>query len=441
MQQKQRELLKKIFFAGLRAVDPEQAVKNHVRRIGSKLYVGDRVYDVNKFKGVTLVGAGKGTAPMAKALEDVLGDALNIGCITVKYGHAVSLRKTEVVEAGHPIPDEAGLAGTEEILQLAHRCSEKDLLICALSGGGSALLVAPASSITFAQKQATTRALLECGATIDEINAIRKHLSGVKGGGLAKAAYPATLISLILSDVVDDRLDVIASGPTAPDLTTFQDCMRIVEKYDLYDRLPPEVLRVFRDGIEGRLMETAKSTDPAFSRVQNVIVGNSKAALISAEHQARSSGYNTLILSSRIQGEAKEVATVLAAIAKEIKASATPVPPPACVLAGGETTVTIRGEGKGGRNQELALSAAMSLQGWEGITLLSAGTDGTDGPTDAAGAFADGSTCRRARELGLDPLDYLGRNDSYHLFDKTGDLLKTGPTRTNVMDLICTLIE
>lgn len=441
MQEKQREVLEKIFLAGLRAVDPEQAVRRYVQRIGNKLHVADRAYDLDAFTGVTLAGAGKGAAPMARALEDLLGDYLTAGCITVKYGHALSLRKTKVVEAGHPIPDEAGLEGTEVILQLAHGCSEKDLLICAFSGGGSALLVAPNNSISLAQKQATTRCLLESGATIDEINAVRKHLSRVKGGGLAKAAYPATVISLILSDVVDDRLDVIASGPTAPDFTTFQDCLTIVQKYGLSQRLPPEIPAVFKDGVDGRLMETAKAKDVVFSRVQNLIVGSNKAALIAAGGEARSAGYNTLILSSRIQGEAKEVAKVIVAVAKEVQQSAISISPPACVLAGGETTVTIRGDGKGGRNQELALAAAMALEGWNDISLLSAGTDGTDGPTDAAGAFADGSTCYRARKLGLDPLDHLARNDSYNLFDQTGDLLKTGPTRTNVMDLICVLIE
>lgn len=440
MQNKVRAILGKIFLAGVTSVDPERAVRKHMRRVGNNLDIAGRVYQLDRFSNIILVGAGKGSAPMAKALEDLLGDYLSRGCVTVKYGHALPLRKTKIIEAGHPIPDEAGLKGTREILGMAHRCTDKDLMICVLSGGGSALLTAPIDAVTFAGKQATTRLLLECGAAINEINALRKHLSRVKGGGLARAAYPATLIALILSDVVDDPLDVIASGPTAPDQSTFQDCLAVVRKYDLIERLPAEVARVLEEGGHGNLPETPKSEDVVFSRVQNLIVGNNQAALMAAANAARAAGYHPLILSSRMEGEAREVAKVLCAVAKEIKRSGVPVSPPACLLAGGETTVTVRGDGKGGRNQELALAAGIALQGWEGISLLSAGTDGSDGPTDAAGAFADGSSCRHARQMGLNPLEYLARNDSYNFFAALGTLFTTGPTRTNVMDLICMLV-
>jgi glycerate 2-kinase len=441
MEKHRRKTLEKIFQAALSAVNPEKAVKNFVQRIGNQLLIGDRSYDLNKFNSIILTGAGKGSAPMAKALEDLLGDSLTAGCIIVKYGHAIHLRKTEVIEAGHPIPDEAGVHGTERILQQLQQCSKEDLVLCVFSGGGSALLPAPLATISLSQKQKITRLLIDCGATIDEINAVRKHLSRVKGGGLARAACPATVVSLILSDVIDDRLDVIASGPTFPDQSTYQDCVHIVKKYALSDRLPLEVGVILEEGAAGRRPETPKTGDPIFFNVQNLIVGNNRAALLAASKEALAAGYKTLVLSSRIKGEAREVAKVFAAIGKEIRDSGFSIIPPTCVLAGGETTVTIQGSGKGGRNQELALSAAIELEGWDRIALLSAGTDGTDGPTDAAGAFADGVTCQNARHAGMMPLDYLSRNDSYDLFDKIGDLFKTGPTRTNVMDVICLLID
>jgi hydroxypyruvate reductase len=378
---------------------------------------------------------------MAKALEDILGNHLSEGKIIVKYGHGMTLKKTKIAEAGHPIPDEGGLKATEKLLEHLQKCKEDDLVLCAFSGGGSALLPAPVPPIDLHQKQETTHLLLECGATINEINAIRKHLSRSKGGGLAKAAYPATLVSLILSDVIGDPLDVIASGPTVPDASTYGDCLEIIERYKLKDRIPKPVWERLEQGAKGSLPETPQSGDSVFEHIENIIVGNNRAALLAARDRAVLLGYNTLVLSSQIQGEAREVAEVFAAIGKEIRESHLPISPPACILAGGETTVTLRGQGKGGRNQELALAAAIALDGWHGIGLLSAGTDGTDGPTDAAGAYVDGFTCARANELGLDPHAYLDNNDSYTFFEKLGTLLKTGPTRTNVMDMICLLVD
>jgi glycerate 2-kinase len=441
MESRQRNLLEKIFLAGLRAVDPERMVRKHVKRTDRSLEIGGHSYELDGFQHILLVGAGKGTAPMAKALEDLLGDNLNAGCITVKYGHSIPLRKTEIIEAGHPIPDEAGIEGAERILERVRGCSAKDLIICAFSGGGSALLPAPVHPVSLSQKQQTTRLLLECGASIDEINAVRKHLSRIKGGGLAKAAHPAAVVALMLSDVIDDRLDVIASGPTVPDPSTYYGCLQILMKYGLSHDMPGAVRDLLENGAAGRFEETAKPGDPLFAGVHNLIVGNNETALLAAQEQALAAGYNCLILSSRIQGEAREVAKVFAAIGKEIRTSGRPISPPACILAGGETSVTVRGNGKGGRNQELALAAAVALEGCEAITLLSAGTDGTDGPTDAAGAFADGSTCRRARHSGADCTGYLSYNDAYNLFAKTGDLLKTGPTLTNVMDIIGLLVD
>ena len=439
--QGQKKALEDIFMAGVKAVDPERAVQKYVRRQGNQLFVGDCSYILDKYKRIFLIGAGKGTAPMAKALEDILGERLTKGLIIVKYGHGIPLEKTRILEADHPIPDDAGLRATKELLRQAQECTKEDLILCAFSGGGSALLPAPLSPITLDQKQTTTRLLLECGATIDEINAIRKHLSRSKGGWLAKEAYPATIVSLLLSDVIGDRLDVIASGPTVPDESTYSDCIKIIDRYKLGDRLPKGVTDYFIKGAAGSLPETPKPGDPVFSHVQNLIVGNNRESLLAAQERALSLGYNTIVLSSQIEGEAREVAQVFGAIGKEISQANLPISPPACIIAGGETTVTIQGRGKGGRNQELALACAIAIDGWEGISLLSAGTDGTDGPTDAAGAIVNGTTCKRARQANLYPRDFLLGNDSYTFFESLGDLLKTGPTRTNVMDIICMLVD
>ena len=377
---------------------------------------------------------------MAKALEEILADRLTEGLILVKRGHATPLQIARVIEAGHPIPDQSGLEGAAEIIRQLNAASEHDLIVCVFSGGASALLPAPAP-LDLSQKQLTTRLLLECGAEIGEINSIRKHLSRSKGGGLARAAYPATLISLILSDVVGDRLDVIASGPTVPDDNRFADGLAVVDRYELAARLPGPVWQYLKDGAAGLHPETPKPGDPIFAKVQNVVVGNNLMALLAARDQAAALGFRALVLTDALQGEARQVGRMLAALGKTVSFSGHPLAPPVCFLAGGETTVTLEGRGKGGRNQELALAAALALQGSSRISLLSAGTDGTDGPTDAAGAFADGATCRRARARGLDPGDFLSRHDSYHFFKPLGDLLITGPTRTNVMDIICLLIE
>jgi glycerate 2-kinase len=441
MDQKLKEMLTRIFMAGLKAVDPEEAVRRHVELVGSRLRVGEHFYPLDRFERIIVIGAGKGTAPMAKALEDILGERLSSGLIIVKYGHGLPLQKIRVLEAGHPVPDQTGLDATQGMLAEIEQCTAADLVLCAFSGGGSALTPAPRPPVSFSEKQQTTELLLTSGAGIEEVNAVRKHLSLSKGGQLAQLAYPATVVSLLLSDVVGDPLDVIASGPTVPDPSTFADCLKIIERYDLADRLPAAVLKVLKDGAAGSIAETPKPGGAVFKRVQNLVVGSNRAALLAAAEEARLLGYQVLMLSSFMQGEAREIAQALTAIGKEIVYSDNPVPSPACVLAGGETTVTIGGRGKGGRNQELALAAALALKGWAHIALLSAGTDGTDGPTDAAGAFADGETCRRAAQKGLNPREYLANNDSYNFFDQLGQLFKTGPTRTNVMDLMCLLVD
>jgi hydroxypyruvate reductase len=341
----------------------------------------------------------------------------------------------KVVEAGHPVPDEAGLRGTREMIDLLSQTGEADLVFCLISGGGSALSPAPADGLSLGDKQEVTRQLLACGATIHEINSIRKHLSRIKGGHLARLAWPSTLVSLILSDVIGDDLDTIASGPTVPDPSTFYDCLRTLNRYGLTEAVPPPALRHLEAGARGELPETPKSGDPAFRRTQNVIVGSNTLALVASQEKARNLGYNSLILSSSIQGETREVARIHTAIAKEIVSTGNPISPPACLISGGETTVTVQGSGKGGRNQEFALASALDIEGLPNVLVLSGGTDGTDGPTDAAGALADGDTVERGRFKGLDAESYLANNDSYNFFKLLEDLLVTGPTLTNVMDL------
>lgn len=437
---KMREDALKIFQAGLQAVDPVEAIKRHTRKDKNLLFIGDRQFRLKNYDRILVVGAGKAVAPMAKAVEDLLADRISAGVIVVKDEHGLPLKKIKVHEAGHPVPDERGVKGTEEILSLVEKAGERDLVICLISGGGSALLIAPVDGISLADKQNATKLLLASGATIHEFNTIRKHLSRAKGGRLAQMAYPATVASLILSDVVGDDLDVIASGPTVPDSSTFQDAQQILKSYGIWDQLASSVRDHIEKGSCGQIVETPKSDNPAFQKCSQELVGTNLQALEAAAEEAESLGYPSLILSSKVEGEAREVAKFFTAIGKEVLDAENPSKPPACVLCGGETTVTLQGDGRGGRNQEFALAAALAIDGLENFVVLCGGTDGTDGPTDAAGAIADGSTLQRARENGLDPKDYLQRNDSYRFFQKLDDLIMTGPTRTNVMDIYMLLI-
>ena len=435
-----RQQAEKIFRAALEAVDPIEAVRRYVKSAEGALLVGERRYEFTDYDRILVVGAGKAGAPMAKALEDLLGDRLSGGVVVVKEGHGLPLKHVRIHEAGHPVPDERGIRGAGEILSLMDEAGERDLVLCVISGGGSALLVSPAAGVSLEDKQEVTRLLLACGATIHEINTVRKHLSQVKGGWLARSAHPATLITLILSDVIGDDLNVIGSGPTVPDSSTFADAEGVFKKYDIWDRVPSSVKTRFRKGLAGGVQDTPKAGDVAFQRCCSKLVGTNIQALKAAGKEAERQGYKALILSSTVEGEAREVAKVLTAVAREVSSSDNPIQAPACILCGGETTVTIQGDGKGGRNQEFALAAALILDGMENIVLLSAGTDGTDGPTDAAGGLVDGTTISRATAKGLDPLAYLRRNDSYHILKDLGDLVITGPTRTNVMDVYMVLV-
>lgn len=430
-----------IFLAGVKAVEPASAIRKHVTLKDERLTVNDTVYNLTDFENISVIGAGKASAAMAQAVEEILGNRLKGGVVNVKYGHGLPLKKIQVNEAGHPVPDEAGFQGARQIAGLLKKTGEKDLVIFLISGGGSALLPYPAEGLTLDDKQQVTRRLLEVGANIHEINALRKHLSQVKGGRLARLAFPSTLISLILSDVIGDDLDTIASGPTVPDHSTFADCLGIVEKYDLKDKMPAAVVEFLEKGDRREVEETPKSGDPAFERTQNLIIGSNIQAVRAARKMAEELGYNSLILSSFIEGETREVAKVHAAVAREIVKTGSPVPRPACVISGGETTVTIRGKGLGGRNLEFVLAAAIEIDGYHDVVILSGGTDGTDGPTDAAGAIADGSTFSRAKKKGMSAENFLRENDSYHFFKPLGDLIITGPTHTNVMDLRLVMVS
>jgi hydroxypyruvate reductase len=419
-----------IFKASLEAAHPEKAVERALARV-----------DASKYERIIVLGAGKASAAMARAVERVLGRRISAGLINTKDGHLAKLKRIELAECSHPVPDERGVAGARRIAELAREAKAGDLVICLISGGGSALLPLPAGGVTLAEKQEATKLLLACGATIHEINAVRKHVSEIKGGQLARLAAPASVLSLLLSDVVGDPLDVIGSGPTAPDPSTFGDAWAVVEKYGLAERVPVAVRARLEAGMRGEVAETPKAGDECFRKTRNVIVGSNRLAVDAAAKKARELGYRPLVLSTTIEGETRDVAAMHAAIAREVLASGRPAKAPVCLISGGETTVTLTGDGLGGRNQEFALAAALALRDVPGVLAFSAGTDGTDGPTDAAGAMADGETVARAAELGMSAAKYLAAHDSYHFFEPLGDLVKTGPTGTNVMDVRLMLVR
>jgi hydroxypyruvate reductase len=441
-----RGMARQIFSKAVSAVDPARKLKDTVRIKGNELLIkaedgSEKAFHLDGFKNIFLAGAGKASASMASAMEQIFGDRITKGIITAKYGHTLPLKKTAIIEAGHPIPDQKGFEGARKIRDLLKASSPKDLVMFLLSGGGSALLPFPVDGITLEEKQQVTQLLLDCGADIGEINTIRKHISQIKGGWLARWAYPSTVIGFILSDVVGDPLDVIGSGPTVPDPSTYEDAWEILKKFDLIHKIPPSIEKHLFTAREGKVQETPKPGEPVFEKVYNIIIGSNIIALRSAEREASSLGLHTVVLSSSVVGDTREAARFHSAIAKEVLSSGHPLPRPACIISGGETTVTIKGNGLGGRNQEFALAAALEIQGFEKIVVLSGGTDGTDGPTDAAGAIADHTTVERAIAIGLDPKTHLENNDSYPFFQRLGDLLITGPTHTNVMDVRIILVD
>ncbi len=449
--------LERIFAASVKRVDPYDMIISRVKIVNNMFRIvmetGTTEIDLSRFDRIVVLGAGKATAKMALAIEDIFRGRIADGVIAVKPGHTERLERIGMIEAGHPVPDEGSIRAAERIADFAEAGDERTLFINLVSGGGSALLSYPMRwrqdgqerRITLEEKQATTKALLACGATIGEINCIRKHISGIKGGRLAALMHPATSVNLILSDVVGDRLDSIASGLTAPDGTTYRDALDLLAKYGIEDRVPPNVLRLLRDGSEGNVPETPKAGDAVFSTLHNVLLGTNFSALLAARAEAESLGYNCAVLSSQVTGEAREIAHFYSALGRDARSRQIPARTPACIIAGGETTVTLRGKGMGGRNQEMALSflgdIAWDRASSEGVYFLSAGTDGNDGPTDAAGAFASTEVLDAAEAAGLSIQEYLAKNDSYHFFDRIGYLLKTGPTNTNVCDLQIVIVQ
>lgn len=460
-----REDARAIFMAGLERVDPAAMMRRVIHldgddrrgRLQVRTELAHVTYDLDDFDRIVVTGLGKATARMALALEDILGDRIECGIVAVKRDAVESLSRIRLVEAAHPVPDESSIAAARALLAPwdflgCPRFDARTLVINLVSGGGSAIACAPAEGLSLTDKAATTRLLLNSGAVIHELNCVRKHLSAYKGGQAARAYAPASVLSLILSDVIGDDLDTIASGPTVPDGTSFAQALAITRHYGIFDALPEPVRARLEAGAAGRLPETPKPADPVFTSTRNILIGTNRMALLAAETKARKLGYDSLIYSSRIEGEAREVAKFFFAAARDIAASDFPIKKPACLIAGGETTVTVRGSGRGGRNQEMALSfltslarSAGSVQGNPGdnrrIAFLSCATDGNDGANDAAGAFASLDILDAARERGLNPAEFLGNNDSYTFFESVDGHEKTGPTNTNVCDIQILLVR
>ena len=428
-----RAVLARLLTAGLSAVDPGVALRHFVKRTGSLLRVGEQRYDLRSYARVAAVGAGKASARMAAVLEQVIG-ARPTGLVVVKYDHSVPTRTIEILEAGHPIPDRAGQRATARLLTFLGTLTSRDLLFVLLSGGASSLLAAPAPGLALTDKRKTTDLLLRSGATIRDINCVRKHLSAIKGGRLV-AATKARIVSLILSDVQGDDLGTIGSGPTSPDPSTYADACDVLTRYGIWDAAPARVRAHLLAGRRGAHEETPKPGSSQFRRVQNQIIGSNRQAVNAVATAAERAGFHVLVLTTSLSGEARDAARFFGAIARELAVSNRPVKRPVCVIAGGELTVTVRGRGKGGRAQEFALAAALEIAGLPDIWIAGVGTDGTDGPTDAAGAVVDGETVARAARLGVDPREVLRRSDSYAFFKKVGGHIVTGPTGTNVNDL------
>jgi glycerate 2-kinase len=436
-------IVKAVLEAGLAAVDPYRAVLRAVHIDGFHLHIGTQIYDLEKYRRMVLGGVGKAAFPMAVALEAILGDRLETGIIVTKDGYAGNqgvseqqlLRKTQVYVSGHPVPDERGVAAAAQISQLLTSLTQNDLVIFLISGGGSALLTSPAQGISLTDLQQFTELMLRSGADIYQLNTLRKHLDTVKGGGLARLAAPADMATLILSDVIGDPIDVIASGPTVQDTSTFQDAWSIIEQYDLMDKVPDSIDQHLDRGRRGEILDTLNPEEWFANQAQPLVIAGNYQAASAAAAQAKESGLNTILLTSFLQGEAREVGRVLAALARQVRVTGEPVCRPACIVAGGETTVTVRGTGLGGRNQELALGSLKDLANLSRTLLVTLTTDGGDGPTDAAGAAVTGESLDRAQKSGLNPQKYLSQNDAYHFFESLGDLLRPGPTQTNANDL------
>lgn len=433
----------RVWSAALHAADPEYAIQKFLKRNGSILQIRRNRFNLENIRKLWILGAGKAAASMGRAVEKILGHYVAGGILVTKYDHSLPMKGLDTVEAGHPWPDSKSInAGTRIAAFVKSRIEPGDLVICLFSGGASALMVFPARNITLEDKLKCTRLLMNSGADIYELNAVRKHLSDIKGGGLACLLAPARIVSLILSDVVGDDAGTIASGPVSPDPATFSECLEIFHKLKLLSQIPTAVRRRFVQGAAGQIEETPKPGNPVFERTKSFIVGSSAQACAAAAQAARRLGYRTLILTSRLEGDNREAARFHMGVASEIVFHRRPLRRPACIISGGETTVKVSGKGKGGRNQEFVLHCVRQLNDLPAPCLVaSLGTDGTDGPTDAAGAVAENTTLARSMKHGASFLnDSLRNNDSYTFFSRLNDLIITGPTRTNVMDLHLVMI-
>lgn len=427
----------------LLAADPRTIIRKTVKLQSNNLNVSTLSLRLGEFRRIVVVGGGKASADMALEIERILGSRITGGSVNIP-GYTrpwPTSSRIAFIPATHPIPSEKGFRGVRNMLRLVGQPSRKDLVICLISGGGSALMPFPSTGIPLADKQRATELLLKSGATIHETNAVRKHLSEIKGGRLAERLYPATVLSLMISDVVGDELGSIASGPTFPDDTTYRDAYEVLRGRGLWPRVPRSVRDHISKGVKGELPETPNAESPVFKRVHNVLVGSGLFSCAAAARALKKRGYRTLTLSTMIQGEAKEIGKALSSIVSDIWKNQIPMAPPAAIVAGGETTVTVHGKGRGGRNQELTLSSALAIQGMKNVLVASAGTDGVDGPTNAAGAIADGTSVERASRKGLDSRAFLEDNNSYSFFKKLNDLIVTGPTGTNVNDIMIGIVE
>ena len=429
-----KKILKTLIQSSLEAADSSHAMERTIIRKNCQLYVNKVRYDLSKYERVVCVGAGKTAAHMAKTLEQILGGYLEGGLAIVKDGYGVPTQKIRVVEANHPAPDSRGSRATKQILKTVKELTKQDLLIVLLSGGASSLLCAPAPGLTLQDKRRTTNLLLRCGATIHEMNAVRKHLSLVKGGLLAQSTS-AKILTLIMSDVLGDDLPTIGSGPTVPDPTTFTEAKEILENYQIWKDVPTRVRNYLEQGIRGSVPETWKSKTRHSSRSHSIVLANNQTAIDGMAKEAKRLGLRPYILETPLQGEAKDLGTILGSMAKDIREFGNPVRSPACMIVGGEPTVTVTGKGKGGRAQECILAAMQELTGLTHVVVAGLGTDGTDGPTEVAGAMVDGRTVQRAQKKGISIEKSLERHDSYTFFKKVGGHIITGPTKTNVNDI------
>jgi hydroxypyruvate reductase len=432
-----KQHVREILRQAVAAADPYASMQRTISRSGENLLVrmaeGTKQYSLSAYRHLWVVGCGKAGTPMSLALEAAVGDRICGGIVVVKHGHtgAQKPEKISIVEAAHPEPDEAGVAACRDSIEMLKKAGADDLVVAPISGGGSSLWPQPVPSVTLGDKKETTRQFLACGADIHEMNAVRKHVSLVKGGQAARYASPADVLVVAVSDVVGDEVDAIASGPFAPDTTTFADAWHVIEKYALADSLPQSVREHLRRGVEGIEAETPKNTEPLFRKVTHALCATNRNALDAAAGAARLLGYEPLVVAEPLTGECRDAANRFCLRLKELRRGT-----PCCLISGGETTVTLgKSYGKGGRNQEFALASAFALEDIEGAVVASCGTDGSDGPTGAAGAIADRSTLARAREAGLDPHEAFHGHNAYPLFEKLGDIIVTGPTNTNVMDV------